>query len=81
MSSLRVCEYEAGAAAPRDGGTLGQRVEEGVLRGDEAPPSPRHAVRGRRRRRRHFGPLSLSVWRSTIHRAPFRSASIWLHVT
>ena len=57
MSSLRVCEYEAGAAPARHGGALGQRVEERVLRGHEAPPSPRH-VGGS-----HFGPFSLSVWR------------------
>ena len=57
MSSLRVCEYEAGAAPARHGGALGERVEERVLRGHEAPPSPRH-VGGS-----HFGPFSLSVWR------------------
>ena len=57
MSSLRVCEYEAGAAPARHGGALGERVEERVLRGHEAPPSPRH-VRGS-----HFGPFSLFVWR------------------
>ena len=42
LPSLRVGEDEARAAAAGHGGALGQRVEEGVLRGHQAPPPPGH---------------------------------------
>ena len=64
-SALRVGEEEAGAAAAGDGGALDERVEEGVLRGHQAPPPARHPP--------HCGPsllllmlLMASLWRLRI---------------